>query len=130
MSATTDPSRPAQVATWTTLADRSPAAARVAEVDLVVVRYDDQVSVLYARCTHRGANLAEGAIEGQNLVCASHGWDYRFDSGVSDVDPCESLQRFSAWIDEEADAVWVDELEIAAWLQANPPTFAEDELLI
>ena len=37
------------------LEDRVPAAALVADVDLVIVRYDDSVSVLYGRCAHRGA---------------------------------------------------------------------------
>ena len=42
------------VAKWSELADREPAYGLVADVDLVVVRYDDEVSVLYGRCLHRG----------------------------------------------------------------------------
>ena len=52
-----------QVATWSELEDRSPAYALVADVDLVVVRYDDRVSVMYGRCHHRGALLADGHID-------------------------------------------------------------------
>ncbi len=48
------------VAVWSELADREPAYALVAGVDLVVVRYDDTVSVLYGRCQHRGALMADG----------------------------------------------------------------------
>ena len=34
------------------LADRKPEYAIVGEVDLVVVRFDDEVSVFYGRCLH------------------------------------------------------------------------------
>ena len=48
--------RQIQVAKWSELEDRKPAYALVGNVDLVVVRFDDQVSVLYGRCQHRGVN--------------------------------------------------------------------------
>jgi hypothetical protein len=67
-----------KVADWTTLDDRRPAHALVANVDLVVVRWDDQVSVLYGRCQHRGALMADGHVRGDDLVCGVHDWDYQF----------------------------------------------------
>src|SRR5690349_21575654 len=51
---------PVVVAKWSALEDRKPAHALVEDVDLVVVRYDDEVSVLYGRCLHRGALMADG----------------------------------------------------------------------
>ena len=109
------------VAQMETLADRQPAHALVAGVDLVVVRLDDAVSVLYGRCLHRGALMADGRVEGNNLVCGLHDWDYRIDSGVSAYSHSEALQKFSAWV--EAGQVWVDEDEIAAWARAHPQPF-------
>ena len=50
------------------LADREPAYALVGEVDLCVVRYDDNVSVFYGRCLHRGALMADGHVDGENLI--------------------------------------------------------------
>ena len=41
------------------------------------------VSVLYGRCLHRGALMADGHVEGDNLICGLHDWDYRLDTGVS-----------------------------------------------
>ena len=73
--------QPIEVCRWSELPDREPRAALVADVDLVVVRYDDQVSVFYGRCPHRGAMLADGRIEGANLICGVHDWDFRFDTG-------------------------------------------------
>jgi glutamate synthase domain-containing protein 2/nitrite reductase/ring-hydroxylating ferredoxin subunit len=111
---------PMQVATWSELEDRTPAYALVADVDLVVVRFDDQVSVLYGRCLHRGALMADGRVEDHNLICGVHGWDYRYDTGVSEYNPSEILKKFTAWVDTEADAVMVNKAEISAWAIENP----------
>ena len=58
---------------WKELQDRQPAYALVAGVDLVVIRYDDKVSVLYGRCAHRGALMSDGSVDGDNLICGLHG---------------------------------------------------------
>jgi len=121
--------RPVRVARWTELEDRTPAYALVAGVDLVVIRYDDQVSVLYGRCHHRGALLADGHIDGPNLICGLHGWDYRYESGVSEYENDEALHRFSADVDVSADAVWVDEAEVAAFAAEHPQPYRRDEYL-
>ena len=86
---------PVSVCEWSSLADRQPTAARVANVDLVVVRWDERVSVLYGRCLHRGALLADGRVEGPNLICGLHDWDYRLDTGVSAYDNSEVLHKFT-----------------------------------
>lgn len=103
------------------LADRRPAHARVGEIDLVLVRRETTVSVLYGRCLHRGALMADGHVEGDNLVCGLHHWDYRLDSGVSAYSNQEALAKFTSWIDDGR--VWVDADEIAAWGQAHPQPF-------
>lgn len=113
------------IAVWESLADRQPAGALVADVDLVIIRYDDQVSVLYGRCHHRGALLADGYIEGPNLMCGVHQWDYRYDSGISGYNNEEALHKFGAWIEDGG--VWVDEDEIAAWARSHPQPFNRDD---
>ena len=115
-----------QITTWSTLVDREPTYALVAGVDLVIVRWEEQVSVLYGRCLHRGALMSDGHIQGDDLICGVHQWDYRFRTGVSAYANDEALRRFSAWIDLEADAVLVDEAEIAAWAEENPQPFDRD----
>ncbi|MEQ8330114.1 MAG: glutamate synthase-related protein [Longimicrobiales bacterium] len=118
-----------KVATWSELPDREPAYALVAGVDLVIIRFDDQVSVLYGRCHHRGALLSDGTIDGPNLLCGVHGWDYRYDTGVSEYNNDEALHRFPAGIDPEADEVWVDADAVAAWAEDNPQPYRRDEYL-
>jgi glutamate synthase domain-containing protein 2 len=115
--------KPVAIAVWSELKDRDPAYALVANVDLVVVRYDDRVSVLYGRCLHRGALMSDATIVGDDIVCGLHQWDYRFDTGVSAYNPEESLHKFTAWIDEASDAVLVDAHEIVAWERAHPQPY-------
>jgi glutamate synthase domain-containing protein 2/nitrite reductase/ring-hydroxylating ferredoxin subunit len=113
------------IKTWGELEDRSPAHALVADVDLVIVRADDEVNVFYGRCHHRGALLADGRIEGPNLICGLHGWDYRLDTGISEYHNDEVLQKFTAWVEDEQ--LWVDEDEIAAWAAEHPQPYQRDE---
>ncbi len=112
---------------WDELQDRKPSYALVVEVDLVVTRFDENVSVLYGRCLHRGALMADGHVEGQNLICGVHGWDYRLDTGVSEYANSEVLHRFSSWIEDGQ--VWVDEDEIQSWADEHPQPFRRDEYL-
>ncbi|NND17285.1 MAG: Rieske 2Fe-2S domain-containing protein [Silicimonas sp.] len=109
------------------LPDRKPKYALVGEVDLVVVRFDDEVSVFYGRCLHRGALMADGFVSGKNLICGVHYWDYRLDSGVSEYANDEALPKFQSWVDDGQ--VWVDADEIGAWAQDNPQPFDRDAYL-
>ncbi len=112
------------LAKWNELEDRTPTYALVAEVDLVIVRFDDTVSVLYGRCAHRGALMSDGHVEGDNLICGVHGWDYRLDTGVSEYKNSETLPKFNSWV-EDGD-VLVDEDEITAWAQKHPQPYQRD----
>jgi glutamate synthase domain-containing protein 2 len=113
-----------KIAGWSNLSDRVPKYALVGEVDLVVVRYDDKVSVFYGRCAHRGALMADGHVDGVNLICGVHGWDYRLDTGISEYNHSETLDKFTAWVED--DAVLVDEDEIRAWAAKKPQPYVRD----
>ena len=107
--------------------DRDPQYALVGEVDLVVVRFDDAVSVFYGRCLHRGALMSDGFVRGKDLICGVHNWDYRLDTGVSAYANEEKLPKFSSWI--EGDDILVDADEIAAWADDNPQPYNRDAYL-
>jgi glutamate synthase domain-containing protein 2/nitrite reductase/ring-hydroxylating ferredoxin subunit len=111
---------------WKNLSPVVPVYALVADVDLVIVRWPDteQVSVLYGRCLHRGALMHDGHVDGENLVCGLHNWDYNFKTGVSSYDSTERLHRFTSWIDDGK--VWVDEDEIRTWALDNPQPYNRD----
>lgn len=112
-----------RIATFTELDPSTPIAIKIAGVDLVIVRLPDEedVSVLYGRCLHRGALLADGEIRGQDLVCGLHGWDYRVRTGVSAYTNSEVLNKFSHWVEDGG--VWVDEDEVCAWEHAHPQPY-------
>ena len=116
--------KPMQVALFYELGILTPIHVEVAGVDVVVVRWDTEpeVSALYGRCLHRGALLSDGCIEGDNLVCGLHRWDYRYRTGISAYDNTEQLERFTSWMKEGA--VFVDADEIAEWARVNPQPYA------
>ena len=114
-----------KIATFSELNDREPAYALVANVDLVVIKYDNSISVLYGRCSHRGALLSDGYIEDQNLICGVHNWDYRYDTGISEYKNSEHLAKFDAWVEE--DCVYVDEDQIREWEQKNPQPYHRNQ---
>jgi len=109
------------------LADRKPEYAIVGEVDLVVVRFDDNVSVFYGRCLHRGALMSDGHVRGDDLICGVHNWDYRLDSGVSAYANDEKLPKFKSWV--EGDDICVDAGEINDWGYANPQPYNRNAYL-
>jgi len=116
-----------EICRFSELKDREPKYAIVENIDLVIVRYDDAISVLYGRCLHRGALMADGHVEGDNLICGLHGWDYRIDTGVSEYNNQEVLQKFSTFIED--DKVFVDADEIKAFGVEHPQPFKRDEYL-
>jgi glutamate synthase domain-containing protein 2/nitrite reductase/ring-hydroxylating ferredoxin subunit len=111
------------VGSWDDLDPGELRHAVVEDVDLVVVRWPDGEghTVLYGRCVHRGALMADGAIVGDDLVCGVHHWDYRFDTGVSSYRATDVLQRFTSWVEDGT--IWVDADEIARYAISHPQPF-------
>jgi methylamine---glutamate N-methyltransferase subunit C len=118
---------PERIGLLSELKDRVPSYALVATVDLVVVRHDAEVSVLYGRCLHRGALMADGFVDGDNLICGVHGWDYRMDTGISEYNNSEALAKFTCWV--ENDEVYVNRAEIEAWARNHPQPYRRNEYL-
>ncbi len=109
------------------LEEKKPSAQQINGLDLVVIRYGDNVSVLYGRCLHRGALMADGRIEGDNIICGVHDWDYRIDTGVSEYNNAEALHKFTSTI--RAGDIYVDENEVNDYLKAHPQPFNRDAYL-
>ena len=119
--------KPFIIAQVSKLKNKQPKHALVNGLDLVVVKFDEDISVLYGRCLHRGALMSDGYVDGHNLICGVHGWDYRVDSGVSEYNNKEVLHKFSTKI--EGDDLFVDAFEVAAYLTNNPQPFNREEYL-
>ena len=116
-----------EIAKVSSLQEKQPTYALVKNTDLVIIKHEKGISVLYGRCHHRGALLADGYIEGHNLICGVHGWDYRYDTGVSEYNNEEYLHKFQHKI--EGDSLLVNEDEITAFETAHPQPFNRDEYL-
>lgn len=110
-----------EIAKISTLEEKKPAYALVKNTDLVIIKHETGISVLYGRCHHRGALLADGHVEGQNLICGVHGWDYRYDTGISEYNNDEQLHKFKEYV--EGDSLQVDENEISAFEGEHPQPF-------
>ncbi|MCC1483163.1 glutamate synthase-related protein [Winogradskyella immobilis] len=119
--------KPVAIAQVSKLENKQPVHALVNGLDLVIVKFDDDISVLYGRCLHRGALMSDGHVDGHNLICGVHGWDYRVDSGVSEYNNKEVLHKFSTKI--EGDDLMVDEFEIDAYLENHPQPFNREQYL-
>lgn len=107
------------------LEDKTPTYALAENTDLVLIKYDDNVSVLYGRCQHRGALMSDATIVGDNIVCGLHNWDYRYDTGISSYNNSEKLHKFSEIIEDGY--VCVSQAEILAFEKMNPQPFQREE---
>jgi methylamine---glutamate N-methyltransferase subunit C len=110
---------------FTQLSPLQPTYALAANVDLVILRLEDQdpeqVVVMYGRCQHRGALMSDAHIQGDKIVCGLHGSNYIYKTGINPRYLNKNLQKFKAWI--ENDQVMVDLEEIAAWEKRNPQQY-------
>jgi len=113
--------QPIEIAVWSEVPDREPVGALVSNVDLVIVRSDDNHSVLYGRCLHRGALMSDGHVDGDNIICGLHGWDYVFHTGVSSYNNAERLHRFASWID--GDSLMIDADDVLSWEKEHPQPY-------
>jgi glutamate synthase domain-containing protein 2 len=118
---------PIELFLFDSLEEKGPTHALVENVDLVVIRYGDKVSVLYGRCLHRGALLSDGTVSGHNLICGLHNWDYRIDTGVSEYNNSEVLYKFKSEVTDGM--VCVDAAEIREYHKSSPQPFQRDEYL-
>ena len=107
------------------LKEKDPTHALAENTDLVLIKYGENVSILYGRCLHRGALLSDGAIVGQDLICGLHNWDYRYDTGVSAYNNSEKLHKFQEIIEDGF--VYVNRQEILDFERFHPQPFQRDE---
>jgi phenylpropionate dioxygenase-like ring-hydroxylating dioxygenase large terminal subunit len=74
----------------------SPVAVTLLDERLVVVRLADRVAVFRDLCIHRGTPLSLGWVDGEELVCAYHGWAYNGDgvcTRIPSLGPGRSIPR-------------------------------------
>jgi len=70
---------------WSREVADKPVAVKLLDQPLVLWRANGQVSAFYDLCIHRGAALSLGCIEGDQLVCGYHGWNYAGDGSCTRI---------------------------------------------
>ena len=90
-------------------ADR-PVTVRVNERDLALARCagGGPPHALDNRCPHRGGQLGDGVVRGEDIVCPLHEHDYDLETGVSRYDPTERVDTFPTRVHDGAIQVDAD----------------------
>ena len=112
-----------------------PVQARLLDLNLVVYRTSAGVVVAKDICLHRGARLTLGRLEGDELVCAYHGWRYgadghctRIPSQPARVRISPKARLFSYPATERYGLVWTcldgpDTPDLPDWPEAEDPDY-------
>lgn len=70
-------------------------------VEILVISLSNQLICLDARCTHAGAPLAEGKLDGDLLTCPWHGSQFNVTNGAVIRGPAkEPLKVYSTSVEE------------------------------
>ncbi len=76
---------------------------KAGDTDILLARYRDEFFATAAHCTHYGAPLAEGALNGKRVVCPWHHACFDISSGRQMEPPgCDSLPSFTVVVRGEA----------------------------
>jgi vanillate O-demethylase monooxygenase subunit len=107
---------PPELAHWHPVGDsrkvrRKPVPVRLLGRDLVLFRdAAGRLGALDDRCPHRHLRLSAGAVEGERLVCAYHGWSYTTDGeGHCPATPGMQVSANAYDVREAGGLVWVKE---------------------
>lgn len=78
----------------------------VNERDIALYRYEGNFYALDNTCLHRGGQLGDGWMNGPNVICPLHGWDYDVKTGVSRYEQRERVATYPVRV--EGESVMVD----------------------
>ena len=76
--------------------DRKPVRLELGGREFVGYRTQSGRAVILAgRCSHMGANLANGTVNGERLVCPLHGWEYGANGACEKIPETETIPTFA-----------------------------------
>lgn len=115
---------------------KTPVAARLLDVDLVIWRHDAGISVARDICPHRGTRLTAGWVEGGDLVCPMHGLRYGGDGRCTAIpsahDPTARipprLRLLSLLAEERYGLVWACLSQDPCWALPDWPGIGDPAL--
>jgi nitrite reductase/ring-hydroxylating ferredoxin subunit/uncharacterized membrane protein len=83
---------------WSAAADASqlpdgrPIQVVVGDTPVLLLRRGEEIFAIHDRCSHRGCSLAEGTVEGSEVVCGCHGSRFDLRDGSLKGGPATSAQ--------------------------------------
>jgi NAD(P)H-dependent nitrite reductase small subunit len=105
-----DPGKGGQWKALATLSSLSEEEATTVEIDgheIALFRRGAAVYALDSICPHRGAALAEGTINGDEVACPWHGWRFELATGKCRTLPTEAARTFAVRIAGDSVEVFV-----------------------
>jgi len=61
---------------------------------ILLCRAGSEIHAVEGTCPHRGAQLAQGRLEGTTVVCPWHDWEFDVQTGCGTTNPMSSLKKF------------------------------------
>ena len=83
-----------KVASVSRLSPGSVMEASVGDGYYAICNVDGRISALSGTCPHRGGPLGQGAVNGGNLTCPWHAWEFDCHTGANDYDPAVKVATF------------------------------------
>ena len=72
--------------------------ASIGEDRFAICNVDGRIHALTGTCPHRGGPLGQGAINGANLACPWHAWEFDCRTGEHDYNPALKIATFPAQV--------------------------------
>ncbi len=97
-----------EVLKTTDLEDGHGTTVFVNERDIALYRYEGGFYALDNTCLHRQGKLGDGHMDGPNVICPLHHWDYDVRTGVSRYDSREAVAVYPVRVAGESVQVDAD----------------------
>ena len=82
--------------------DLSEGRGRIVDVNgkpVAIFNVDGNFCAISDTCMHRGGPLGEGELDGKIVVCPWHGWRYDVTTGVNELNPSISVQKYQVKVE-------------------------------
>ena len=82
--------------------DLSEGRGRTVDVNgkpVAIFNVDGNFCAISDTCMHRGGPLGEGELDGKIVVCPWHGWRYDVTTGVNELNPSISVQKYQVKVE-------------------------------
>lgn len=77
--------------------------------DIIIGKKNDRVFAFNNICPHKGASLSKGSLNGENIVCYMHGYEYDIFTGK--LENMKSWKKDTTWIEQNPQWRYSDDLK-------------------